>query len=57
MNKITSILFFICLTLSCSEVKQNNGLKPDQKNSDKEYPDNIKGQIATFLTFQKEDAE
>ncbi|WP_405207238.1 VOC family protein [Aquimarina sp. LLG6339-5] len=67
MKRITSILFLALLTFSCSDVKQNNEksekiiqlqAKLDSLNKLKtESPNDIKQQIATFLTFQKEDAE
>jgi len=67
MKIITSILFLSILTLSCSSVKQNTA-KSEELNlliSERDSlanlltanQNNMKGQIATFLTFQKEDAE
>lgn len=49
MKRITPILFIIFLTFSCSSLEKSN-LKTVNSNK-------INGQIATFLTFQKEDAE
>ncbi len=46
MKIITPILFLSLLTFSCSSLKQNT-----------EKTNQMKGEIATFLTFQKEDAE
>ena len=67
MKRITSILFLALIIFSCSDSKQNEKLNMelnqlraelDRLNKLKaENPDDIKGQIATFLTFQKEDAE
>jgi len=67
MARIISILLFTILTISCSNLNKGsinkkasepnnstlantNELKPQNSN-------NIKNQITTFLTFQKEDAE
>ena len=67
MKKLTSILFLGLLTISCSDTKKNaeqvkkiNQLQAEidslyQSKVDAE--NNVNGQIATFLTFQKEDAE
>lgn len=67
MKRITPILFLVLLTISCTDFKHNsekseeiNQLRAEldslskiraQKSNDK------KGQIATFLTFQKDNAE
>ena len=57
MKRIASILFLALLAFSCSELKQSS-VKSDELNQSKtENLQNLKGQIATFLTFQKEDAE
>ncbi len=67
MKKITTIMFLALLTFSCADVKDKN-IKNDElvqlqaeldslKKLNRKNPDDIKGQIATFLTFQKEDAE
>jgi len=62
MKIITSILFLSILTLSCSSIKHSsikneelNPIRVEQTSSDKS--NNTSGQIATFLTFQKENAE
>lgn len=67
MKNIIQILFLALITYSCSDFKQNN--KKDEelnqlrteldslKNIPNENPNDMKEQIATFLTFQKEDAE
>lgn len=67
MKTITPILFVALLTFSCSDFKQSSKKsdKPSQlyaevnnvKNLKTENPNDMKGQIATFLTFQKENAE
>jgi len=67
MKRITSILFVVLLTFSCSDFKQNrekseelNQLQAELDILQKlrtENPNDMKGQIATFFTFQKEDAE
>ncbi len=64
MKRIISILFLILILFSCSDLKQNNENSEDLKqlqaeldNLKKLNPNNKKGQIATFLTFQKENAE
>ena len=67
MKRITSILFLALLTYSCSDFNQNNEkseeliqLRAELDSLNKlktENPYDRKGQIATFLTFQKEDAE
>lgn len=54
MKRIALILFSAILMISCSSLKRNDEI------SEKSTPitvDNTKGQIATFLTFQKQDAE
>ena len=67
MKRITPILFLALLTFSCSDFKQNSEkseelsqLRAELDSLNKlttEKPNDMKGQIATFLTFQKEDAE
>lgn len=64
MKRIISILFLILILFSCSDLKQNNEnsealkqLQAELDNLKKLNPNNKKGQIATFLTFQKENAE
>ncbi len=66
MKKIIAILFLALLTFSCSDFKDNS--KSDELNQLRAELDSLKntktetlndksGQIATFLTFQKENAE
>lgn len=67
MKRITPILFLALLTFNCSDFKQNsekseeiNQLRAELDSLNKlktGNPNDMKGQIATFLTFQKEDAE
>ncbi len=67
MKTWTYLLFLGLLALSCEDVKQNsdtlkelNQLRTQLdslKTLTTENPQDMKGQIATFLTFQKEDAE
>ena len=67
MKRITPILCFVLLIVSCSDFNQNkkrndetNRLQIELDSLNKsitEKSNNMKGQIATFLTFQKEDAE
>lgn len=67
MKMTTTILFLALLTFSCSDMKQSNAeneeikqlrAELDSLNQLKaENSNDIKGQIATFLTFQKENAE
>ncbi|MFC4721689.1 VOC family protein [Geojedonia litorea] len=67
MKKILPILLLALITFSCSELKQNrekseeiNHLRAQIDSLNKlnsEKSNAINGQIATFLTFQKEDAE
>ena len=65
MKKIIPILFFALLTLSCSNNmnEQNKKISQLQAKLDSvsalktEHRNDAKQQIATFLTFQKEDAE
>ncbi|MDF1697740.1 MAG: VOC family protein [Saprospiraceae bacterium] len=64
MKKIATILFIALLTFSCSDLKQKNKkgeeishLRSELIRSTTENSNEAKGQIATFLTFQKEDAE
>ena len=67
MKRITLIVFLTLLTFSCSDFAQNNEkskeinrLRAELDSLNKlktESSEEKKGQIATFLTFQKEDAE
>lgn len=67
MKRITSILFLILLTISCTDSKHNsekseeiNQLRAKIDSLSKittQKPNDKKGQIATFLTFQKNNAE
>ena len=67
MKKITTILFLVLLVCNCSEVKQNNEKSEELiylraeldslKKLKTENLNDVNGQIATFLTFQKENAE
>ncbi len=67
MKRITTILSFALLAFSCSDLVNNNEKSEELSklraqldsliNLKPEDPSDIKGQIATFLTFQKEDAE
>lgn len=67
MKKITTIMFIALFTFSCTDIKDKNKSNDELiqlqaqldslKNLKPENPDDIKGKIATFLTFQKEDAE
>ena len=65
MKKYISILVFLLVTLSCTQHRQNDvtneeisALRTEFDSLKKVKSSNdIKGQIATFLTFQKEDAE
>lgn len=67
MKRITSALFLVLLTFSCSDFKQGSEkseeLKQLQAKLDSlnkfrtENTKDTKGQIATFLTFQKGNAE
>ena len=67
MKRITPLLFLTLLIFSCSDFKQNSENSEEVKqlqakldslnNLISEGPNEVKGQIATFLTFQKEDAE
>ncbi len=64
VGQITSFLFVFILLLSSSATAQNNTIKelvnqpvPKPKEVDTKNPPKSKGQIATFFTFQKEDAE
>ena len=67
MKRISAILFLALLTLSCSDLKQNSEISKEisqlraeldsLNNLKTENPNDLKRQIATFLTFQKEDAE
>jgi len=64
MKRTTTILFLAVLMISCAEVKKNDAqieelqaeLESLKKLQLKQQSD-ITGQIATFLTFQKGDAE
>lgn len=51
------MLFFLIITFSCSSLKQNKVSTDKQENLKTEIPINMKGQLSTFLTFQKQDAE
>ena len=65
--KCINLIIILLLTFSCSDVKNNTDKSEEisqlQAQLDSlerlqtENPNDIKGQIATFLTFQKEDAE
>ena len=67
MKRYAPILILALLTLACSDFQQNtknneeiSQLRAELDSLKKmkiESPNNMKGQIATFLTFQKEDAE
>ena len=64
MKGLTTILFVTVLTISCADVKNNNAQLDELqaevdslKQLQAEKQSDITGQIATFLTFQKEDAE
>ncbi len=67
MKRIIPVLFLILLTSSCSDFKQDSEkseelsqLRAELDRLNKlntENSNEMKGQIATFLTFQKEDAE
>ena len=67
MKKNLPILCLVLLIFSCSDVKENdnNNEELDQlrveldslKQINREHQNDTKNQIATFLTFQKEDAE
>lgn len=67
MKIITSILFLSILAISCTAPKQNIDQSAELeklqaeltsfRKAQKESLTNTQGQIATFLTFQKEDAE
>lgn len=67
MKLITSFLFLSILACSCSSIKQDsaqseevNQLRAERDSLAKaltKNPKYMKGQIGTFLTFQKEDAE
>ena len=67
MKSITTLLFLALLTFSCSDFQQNsekgeelNQLRAELDSLKKLKTEDLKdtkGQIATFLTFQKEDAE
>jgi len=54
MKKITSILFTALIALSCGEVRQTTSKSEELKTEDIK---DLKTQIATFFTFQNEDAE
>lgn len=67
MKRITPLLFLALLIFACSTPQQNSE-KNEQlsqlraeldslKTLNKENPNDVNGQIATFLTFQKGDAE
>ncbi|WP_452222793.1 VOC family protein [Lacinutrix chionoecetis] len=67
MIRIVPILLLTFLTLSCSHFNKKNEQNEEinhlraeldsLKKLKTENPDDMNGQIATFLTFQKEDAE
>lgn len=66
MKSVLSILFIALLTFSCSDIKQSNNnsseinrlrAEIDSLTNQKGSSENLKGQIATFLTFQKDDSE
>ncbi len=67
MKRILQTLFLSLVIFSCTNIKQNNEKSEELnqlrveldslKKFIKESPKNAQGQIATFLTFQKEDAE
>ena len=64
MKGLTTILFLTVLTTSCADVKNNNAQVEElqaeldsMKKLQEEKQSDITGQIATFLTFQKDDAE
>ncbi|WP_417237132.1 VOC family protein [Bizionia paragorgiae] len=67
MTKITPLLLLILLTFSCSDMNKNsdNSIKISELQAridslstlKTESPNTKSGQIATFLTFQNEDAE
>ena len=64
MKGLTTILFLTVLTTSCADVKNNNAQVEELqaeldslKKLQEEKQSDITGQIATFLTFQKDDAE
>ena len=64
MKGLTTILFLTVLTTSCADVKNNNAQVEELqteldslKKLHAEKQSDITGQIATFLTFQKNDAE
>ena len=64
MKGLTTILFLTVLTISCADVKNNNTQLEELqaeldslKKLQEEKQSDITGQIATFLTFQKDDAE
>ncbi len=67
MKRIVPLLTVILLVFSCSNFQKKvdaneallalNAPRDDAKSKDLKPPIGAKGQIATFLTFQKEDAE
>ncbi len=67
MKRIILALFTVLLTIGCSDINQNNKgsqelnqLRSKIDSLNKlilEKPNNMNGQIATFLTFQKGEAE
>lgn len=56
MKRIKRLLFLALLILSCSAFAQNSE-GASELSAKTENFNKMKGQIATFLTFQKEDAE
>lgn len=67
MKQVVLVLLLALLTVSCSNVKQDRGESDELHqlrakldsliNLNTEEPTTMKEQIATFFTFQKEDAE
>lgn len=67
MKKITSLVFLALMSISCSDVKRNNEESTELSQLrteldslyqlETERKKDLNGQIATFLTFQKENAE
>lgn len=67
MKRFAPILFIALVTFSCSELGQNREKSEEISQLRAELygfsklktskPNKVKGQIATFLTFQKQDAE
>ena len=67
MKKNIPLFIMVVLAISCTDLKRNNSQTEEikvlhaeisnSKKSNSEKLNDAKGQIATFLTFQKEDAE